>query len=162
MTNARLRALLVSASLALALVGVAGSNVLVTAHSNSCSTGNADYVAIMFEHPNFNNQQAGSSDDLCWKEAHSRDDEFSVNEAAVDDIGEHANFHDKASSISLKNSGSQQLCIKFYHDANRNGYAYAVLLPASYGDYHDNQVPHDNSYDSLDLTHQGTGGCFQP
>lgn len=161
MKGIRTRALAVCASMALALVGVVGANVPAVAHSYTCWTGNSNYVAIVFEHGD-EDAYTGKKDDLCWKTGHSRDDEFSVNESGVDDIGENANFHDKVSSISLINNGSSKLCIKFYHDANRNNYAYSVLLNSGYGDYHDPQVPHNDSYDSMDLTHQGTSGCYGP
>ena len=114
----------------------------------------------MFEHSN--PPQTGQKDDLCWKNGHSRDDEFSVNETGVDDIGERANFHDKVSSLSLKDKGSKNLCIKFYIDAYRQVFGQAYWMPAGYGDWHIDQVTHNDAYDSMDLTHQGLSACGQP
>lgn len=158
MRNLRVSAAGLCAAISVALGGSLAAEAPVASHSNSCTTGNSNYVAIVFEH----DDQGGYKDDICWKDGHSRDDQFSLNETGVDDIGESANFHDLVSSLSLKDNGNKQLCIKFYKDAFRSAFAYWVLLPAGYGDYHVDQVPHNDQYDSLDLTHQGIDGCSQP
>ena len=153
--TARHRALTVAASLALVLVGVLAAPVAVVAHGNSCSTGNSNYVVIVFE----NGSQGGANDDICWINTHSYDDEFSVNESGVDDIGENANFHDIVSSMSVKNFGSDGLCVWYYQDAFRSVLKETQWVGAGQGDIHYNAVYNDN-YDSLALARISQASCF--
>jgi hypothetical protein len=152
----RTRAFAGAAAVCLALAAVVGGEVPAVAHSNSCSTGSSSYVVIVFEHAN----QGGANDDICWKDGYSEDDQFSVNEANVDDIGENANFHDIVSSMSDKNFGSANLCVHYYRDANQGGALQETQwIPASYGDVHYDQAAHNDSYDSLDLSKVSLSTC---
>jgi hypothetical protein len=113
MVKVRIRVVAATAALALSVVSMIGAGVPTAAHSYSCSTGNSNQVVIVF----VDGYMGGTKDDLCWKDGHSRDDELSVNESDVDDIGENANFHDKVSSFEVVNYGTLGLCVEFYIDA---------------------------------------------
>ena len=152
---ARYRAHALGLSLVLVLVGAFVAAAPVVAHGNTCSVGNSNYVVIVFK----DGGRTGSNDDICWISTHSFDEEFSVNELNVDDIGENANFHDSVSSMSVKNFGGSNLCIRYYQDSFRSVLKETQWLPAGAGDIHFTAVFNDN-YDSLDLLLVSQTTCF--
>lgn len=130
-------------------------------HYNTCSIGNSKQVVIVFEHWHQNLYDLGTNDDLCWKDGQSQDDQFSVNESNVDDVGENDNFHDKVSSLSIKNSSStNDLCVWLYVDAFQGGNRWETWVPAGDGDRHIDQVPHNDAYDSMDLKRLDEDSCL--
>jgi hypothetical protein len=150
---ARFRA--VAVAFVLSVTGAAVASGPVTAHSNTCSTGNVNYVVIVF----VNSGQTGTNDDICYISTHSSDEEFSVNESGVADIGENANFHDAVSSMSVKNFGSDGLCVRYYQDAFRSVLKETQWIGAGEGDVHFTAAVNDN-YDSLDLLRINESTCF--
>jgi hypothetical protein len=144
-----------SAAMVLAAGGVGAPIGPALGHGNTCSSGNSDYVVIVF----VNAGQSGTADDICWINTHSFDEEFSVNEAGVDDIGENANFHDAVSSMSVKNFGSDGLCVYYYQDAFRSVLKEKQWVGANQGDIHFNADFNDN-YDSLDLLRVSQATCL--
>ncbi len=143
------------ACVALALAGLSVGQMPVAAHSNTCATGSTNYVVIVF----VNSGQTGANDDICWKSGHEYDDQFSVDEDGVDDIGENANFHDAVSSMSVKNFGSYGLCVRYFQDAFRSVLREKQWVGDGEGDVHFTALYNDN-YDSLEMERTGQASCF--
>jgi hypothetical protein len=146
----------VLAAIALALAGAFGGAIPVTAHSYSCHTGNSNQVVIVFEA----GSQGGANDDLCWKDGASYDDQFSTNDASVDDIGENQNFHDIVSSLEIINNGADGLCVQLYIDAFRSVFGEALWVGAGQGAIHFNSVDYNDAYDSIELRRISQASCL--
>lgn len=152
----RRRGFSLGVAFSLALVSAFAVQMPVTAYSYSCHTGNSNQVVIVFEH----GSQGGALDDLCWKDGQSYDDQFSVNEASVDDVGESQNFHDIVSSLVIVNNGADGLCVELFINAFQGGGVEPLWVGAGQGAVPFNSVDYNDAYDSIELRRISQASCL--
>lgn len=99
-------------------------------------------------------------DDLCWKDGHSFDDQFSVNESSVDDVGESQSFHDMVSSVEIVNNGAEGLCVELYVDAFQGGSRQPMWVGAGQGAIHFTSVYYNDAHDSIELRRISQASCM--
>lgn len=144
------RGLATAISAVVIAVGLVAGSAPVSAHPNTCSLGSSNYVVVVFAGPDW----TGLNDDICWLSTFNHDPNFGTNSANVDDIGENGNLDNTIESVSIKNFGGSNLCVRWYYGPNLTDPAEWTWVPAGYGDHHLHLL--SQSYSSLDLLFTST------